>query len=72
MHDLALRRIHDIIKAAAAVHAKSQWTVLILIPEGELHLIAVAIGYRAGFDALKLVGITDLVQQSLDLTFLNF
>ena len=61
MHNLALRRIHDIIKAAAAMHAKSKRPVLILIPEGELHLVAVAIGYRAGLDALKLVGITDFI-----------
>ena len=54
MHDLALRRIHDIIKAAAAVHAKSQWAVLILIPEGELHLIPVLFFPGASLDPLEI------------------
>ena len=71
MYDSTLWCSHNIIKASSAVHSKSQRPILILIPKGKFHLVAVAFVYGTSLNSLKFVGITDLINQPLYLLSLN-
>ena len=53
VHDPAFVRIRDIIEGSPLVHAERHRTVLDLIPEGQLHLVAVAFGHRTLENPLK-------------------
>ena len=44
---------HDVVEAAPAVHAQGQGAVLVFVPEGEFHLVAVGVFLRTGQDPLK-------------------
>ena len=71
MDDPAVRRGHNIVKAAPFVHSEGQGTVLIFVPKGKFHLVAVSVKDRAALDPFKLIVLTDAVQQVFDLLFFD-
>ena len=71
IYDLTSVNCHDIIKAATLVHTKRHRTIFHFISERELHLIAVSCLNRTGFQTFKHISLTDTIQQSLYLPFLQ-
>lgn len=55
VYNPAFRDIHDIVEAAALVHAKCQRSVLVRIAERKLHLIPVLLLSRARLDSKEFV-----------------
>ena len=75
IHDPAVSHGNNIVKASPLVHAESKGTVLHLISEGKLHLIAVFIDCRAFLNPLKrplcLLPFKNTVKKSFHLAFLD-
>ena len=71
MDDLAVVCVHHIVEASSPVHPQSQRPVFLLVAEGELHLVPVSPGDRAGLDGIQGDVRLYLVQQGPHLLFLD-
>ena len=71
IYDTAFFHIHDIMETSSFMHPQRQRPILVFIPKGKLHLIAVCILCRAFFNAIPdIISVYSMIHHFFYLLFL--